>query len=201
MLWPCESVRGILEERSVMKRLLAVMLLLGPYAAGCTSEQPSAYPRSPAENLLSPAPTPTLETALNNECNIGMVRADRVGRGRLLDALGGYAPDWLPDGFGLLIGFQGSGRGMENGSGAIWTDATCRQVHLEFLPDAANLESPRPGEQWELIGEGTCTFAPLLDVRCFSYHAQDNGGVLNLMTVGLGRSEAARIVAGIPLDA
>jgi len=40
-----------------------------------------------------------------------------------------------------------------------------------------------------------------MHVRCFNYHAQDNGGVLNLMTVGLGRSDAARIVAGIPLAA
>jgi hypothetical protein len=129
-----------------------------------------------------------------------MIRADHVGPGKLLDVLGSHAPGWLPDGFGLSTGFQGSGRGMENGAGAVWTDATCRQIQLEFIPDAATEESPRPSRQWALIGEGTCTFAPLFDVRCFSYHAQDNSGVLNLMTVGLGQHDAARILAGIPLD-
>jgi hypothetical protein len=196
------SVRGISEEMSVMSRCLVMMIVLGSYTVGCTSEQPPLSVQSPAVNLLSPAPTPSLETALySNECNVGVVRANSVGREGLLDVLGSYAPGWLPDGFGLLIGFQGSGRGMENGLGAIWANADCRQVHLEFLPDAANLESPRPEGQWELVGEGTCTFAPLIGVRCFSYHAQDNGGILNLMTVGLGPSDAARIVAGIPLAA
>jgi hypothetical protein len=183
-----------------MKRLLAVMLLLGTLAVSCTSGQPSDSLRSPAVNLLSPAPTPTVQTLTDRECFVGIIRADHVGPGRLLDVLGSYTPGWLPDGFGLLTGFHGSGRGMEYGAGAVWTDETCRQVHLEFIPHAASRESPRPAEQWTLIGEGTCTFAPLMDVRCFSYHAQDNGGVLNLMTVGLSRPDAARIVDGIPLD-
>ena len=51
-----------------------------------------------------------------------------------------------------------------------------------------------------LIGQGTCTFAPLMDVRCYSYHAQNNGAVLNLRIVGLGRADAERIVAGVSLD-
>lgn len=90
---------------------------------------------------------------------------------------------------------------MEDGNGAIWTDAGCRQVHLEFLPHVAHEESPRPPGEWALISDNNCTFSPLVDVPCFAYHPQDNGGVLNLLTVGLGQRDAARIVAGIPLDA
>jgi Tol biopolymer transport system component len=167
---------------------------------GPTEPTPSASRRSPAVNLLSPAPTPIVHTPIGKECFVGLIRADHVGSGELLDVLGPYAPGWLPDGFGLLTGFQGSGRGREDGAGAVWTDATCRQVQLEFIPGAANQEYPRPAGQWALIGQGTCTFAPLMDVPCFSYHAQDSGGVLNLMTVGLRQRDAARIVAGIPLD-
>jgi hypothetical protein len=176
------------------------MLLLGLLAVSCTGEQTSASGPSPAVNLLSPAPEPTVQTPIGKECVVGMIRADHVGPGELLDVLGPYVPGWLPDGFGLLVGFQGSGRGMENGAGGIWTDAACRQVQLEFLPGMANEESPRPAERWSLIGDGTCTFAPLFDVRCFSYHAQDAGGVLNVLTVGLSQRDAERVVAGIPLD-
>ena len=183
-----------------MKRLLPVAVLLGSLVVGCTTEQPSDSLRSPAVNLLSPAPTPVVGVLAAGECNVGMIRADHVGPGELLDVLGSYTPDWLPDGFGLLTGFHGSGQGMENGSGAIWTDASCRQVQLEFIRDAAHLESPQPAGKWVLIGKGTCTFAPLMDVRCFSYHAQDNGAVLHLRIVGLGRADAERIVAGVSLE-
>lgn len=183
-----------------MKRLLALVILLGPYAVGCTS-QPSGPIPSPAPNLLSPAPEPVAEAALyTGECNVGIIRANHVRPGELPDVLGSYAPSWLPDGFGLLIGFRGSGHGMENGMGAIWTDSTCRQIRLEFTPDAASLESPRPAGRWASNGEGMCFVAPLGDVRCLNYHAQDDGGVLNLTTSGLDRSDAMRVVAGITLS-
>jgi hypothetical protein len=137
---------------------------------------------------------------IGSNCNVGIIRANHVGRGDLLDVLGPYVLTWLPHGFGLLFGFRGSGRGMEDGNGAIWTDAACRQVRLEFWPHVAHEESPRPSNQWALISDGNCTFAPLVDVPCFDYHAQDNGGVLNLLTVGLSQRDAARIAAGIRLD-
>ena len=182
-----------------MKGLLVAVLILGSIVVSCTGGQPSDSRRSPAVNLLSPAPESTVQTPIDRGCVVGLIRADHVGPGELLDVLGPYAPGWLPDGFGLLMGFEGSGRERENGAGGIWTDAKCRQIRLEFLPGVAHEESPRPTGQWALIDKGTCTITPLFDVRCFDYHAQDNGGVLNLLTVGLSRRDAARVVAGIPL--
>jgi hypothetical protein len=182
-----------------MNRLLAELLLLGLLAVGCISAPPSASRQSSAANILSPAPSPTVQTFTDGECLVGIIRADHVGPGELLDVLGPYEPAWLPDSFGLFTGFQGSGRGRENGAGAVWTDAACRQIHLEVIPGGSDEESPRPAGEWVLISEGTCTYAPLFDVPCFSYHAQDNGRVLNLTTVGLRRGDAARIVTGIPL--
>lgn len=185
-----------------MKRLLAVVLVLGTLALSCTGRppvSPSSRSATAEANLLSPAPRPAAHT-LAGECNVGIIRASHVDPAELLDVLRPYLPTWLPNGFGLLFGFRGSGLGIEDGNGAIWTDAGCRQVHLEFLPHVAHEESPRPPGQWALISDNNCTFSPLVDVPCFAYHAQDNGGVLNLLTVGLGQRGAARIVAGIPLD-
>src|SRR6266542_1905719 len=144
---------GIILGRNRVKLLLAVKLVLGSLALSCTGQppvSPSLRSPIPAANLLSPAPRPTVHT-LGRDCNVGVIRANHVGRGELLDVLGPYVPTWLPNGFGLLDGFRGSGRGMENGNGAIWTDAACRQVHLEFLPHVAHEESPRPADQWALI--------------------------------------------------
>lgn len=154
---------------------------------------------APAASLLSPAPKPLDEYTLLGDCNVGIIRASHVGPDGLLTTLGPYAPTWLPSGFGLLFGFDGSGNGIENGRGAIWTDDHCRQVRLEFVPGAAGDESPRPAGQWQLLDGSSCTFSPLRDVHCLTYHAQDSGGVLNLTTVGLSDQDAERIVAGIPL--
>jgi Tol biopolymer transport system component len=153
-----------------------------------------------AANLLSPAPEPAEGYAANGVCNVGPIRADHVGANNLLRVLEPYVPTWLPPRFGLFFGFDGDGTGLENGRGAIWTDEHCRQVRLEFLPHSASSESPRPPGEWELIDNSRCTFSPLVDVPCFVYHAQDNGGVLNLYIVGLSGEDAARVAAGVQLS-
>ena len=153
-----------------------------------------------APNLLSPAPEPLDRYAVNGECFVGLIRADHVTSDDLLMVLGPYVPSWLPPTFGLFFGFDGSATDLENGRGAIWTDERCRQVRLEFLPGVASEESPRPAGQWERTDSASCTYSPLENVPCFVYHAQDNGGILNLYTVGLSREEAARVAAGIALD-
>ena len=177
---------------------LGWIVLVGVTA--CTEGQPSTGP-SPATNLLSPAPVPAppIDAPGDGQCFPGIIRADSVAPQDLAEVLGPYVPRWLPDGFGLLHGYQGDGSGMQNGIGAVWSDATCRQIQLEILPGAADREAPRLNGEWALIGDGTCTIAPLFDVRCFDYHAQDDGEVLNLMTVGVSERDAARVVAGVPL--
>lgn len=154
---------------------------------------------SAVADLLSPAPHPTVP-GVGKECFVGMIRADGVQADGLLRVLGSYAPTWLPDGFGLLKGYEGSGIGMENGLGAVWTDAACHQIHLGILPDMAGEESPRPPGVWTLISDDDCTLAPLYDVHCRTYHAQSSGAVLNLTTVGLDDEDASRVVNGIHLS-
>jgi hypothetical protein len=162
---------------------------------------PSTSSSDVASNALSPAPEPLDRWAYNGSCNVGLIRASRVEPDDLSRVLGPYMPQWLPPGFGLMMGYDGPGPqgGIANGPGAIWTDDHCRHVQLEFLPGVAKDESPRPAGQWELLGTENCTFAPLRDVHCVIYHAQDNEGVLNLTTVGISDEDAARIAAGIPL--
>jgi len=57
-----------------MKRLLPVAVLLGSLVVGCTGEQPSDSLRSPAVNLLAPAPTPVVGALYSGECNVGKAR-------------------------------------------------------------------------------------------------------------------------------
>ena len=148
-----------------------------------------------APNLLSPAPAPSSGA----ECVFGMIRADIV-RGRdALEAMGPYAPTWLPPGFGLAVAWRPPDDPDVMGSeaGAIWTDEACRQVRFEIFLGAADEESPRPDREWRLSEPGECTFGDLRDVPCVSYHAQANGDVVNLMTADLPEEITRRIVDGI----
>lgn len=173
-------------------RRAAVALVL---ATACTG---NPAPRL-APNLLSPAPA----TASGAECVFGMIRADIV-RGRdAREALGPYAPRWLPPEFGLAVAWrppEGSGV-TDSDAGAIWTDEDCRQIQLEIFRGAADDESPRPGREWRLEGRGECTFGDLRDVPCVWYHAQANGDAISLLAADLPEDVVARVVDGIDLSA
>lgn len=101
----------------------------------------SACTRDPdrriAPNLLSPAP----DTTSGGECVFGMIRADLVRGREALEALGPYAPSWLPPGFGLAVAWRppGDTTSFGDGAGAIWTDASCRSP-----PDRARRRVTRP---------------------------------------------------------
>ena len=168
--------------------------------SACTHEESSSP--TPAPNLLSPAPRPTVKTLTERECFVGIIRADRATAGELLDLLGPYAPTWLPDGFGLLIGWKAQAQDGFEGSdaGAIWTDQQCRQVRLEIFPNGAHEESPRPDGRWVLLDRGTCTVGFVRDAPCLTYHAQANGDAVTVQTVGLSDGDAGRVVAGISVS-
>jgi hypothetical protein len=170
----------------------AVLFLL----VSCTPE-PSGQ-SAPAPNLLSPAPEPKPALALNGECFVGIIRADRIRGPELLDLLGSHSPSWLPAGFGLFTAWRVEGGAVgEISNGGIWTDEGCRQVRLDVYPGGASQESPRPDGQWVLISDGECIMGNLRDVPCFSYHAQANGDALNLDFIGLSQEDARHVVAGV----
>ena len=181
-------------SRFMRRRVAAVLILL--LLPACTHED-SSLP-TPAPNLLSPAPRPTVKSPLG-ECVVGMIRADRAKDGELLDLLGPYVPTWLPDGFGLFIGWKPEGR-FEPSAGVIWTDELCRQIRLDILPNGAHEESPQPDGRWVLLDRGTCTLGFVRNAPCLTYHAQVNGDAVTLRTVGLSDGEAGRGVAGIDVS-
>jgi hypothetical protein len=196
-------------EATVAGRAISISVQGGPEASRAdlaladaivASIRPSidAPVETAVADLLSPAPRPSIP-GVGEECFVGLVRANAVKGDGVLRVLGPYAPTWLPDGFGLLEGYDGTGINMGYGLGAFWTDAACHQVHLDILPDMAAEESPRLPGVWTLISDADCTYAPLFDVHCLGYHAQANGAVLNLTTVGLGDEDASRVVSGIHL--
>ena len=78
---------------------------------------------------VSPAPGPLPRFGMNGECVVGLIRADHIAGRDLLDLLGAYAPTWLPQGFGLLIGCRVEGGAVgEASNGGVWTDKQCRQL-------------------------------------------------------------------------
>jgi hypothetical protein len=172
------------------RRVAAALMVLLLF--GCTREESSP---TPAPNVLSPAPRPTVKTLPEHECFVGTIAADRATGEELLDVLDPYVPTWLPDGFGLHIGWKPPGFG--DSAGAIWTDQQCRQVRLEIFPNGAHKESPQPDGRWVLLDRETCKFPLIGDVPCLTYHAQANGDAVSLLTVGLSDSDAGRVVAGI----
>jgi hypothetical protein len=177
-------------ERSITG--LAVLLFL----ASCTSDEPISV--IPAPNVVSPAPDPLPGFGMNGECVVGIIRADHVAGRELLDLLGAHVPTWLPEGFGLFIGWKVEGGFVsESSNGGIWTDEHCRQVRLDLLPGAAIDESPRPDGKWVLVDRGKCTFGPVRNVSCVTYHAQANGDALTLMAVGLSDRDTTRVVSGV----
>ena len=182
-------------DHRVMRRFwvgVGVVIVLG----ACTSAGSTSV--TPAPNVVSPAPIPLAHSSMNGECVVGFIRADHIAGRDLLDLLGSHVPTWLPQGFGLFIGWKVEGGAVgERSNGGIWTDEQCRQVRLDVFPGAASHELPRPDGQWVLTDRGVCTFGPLRHVSCSTYHAQANGDALSLTTVGLSERDAARVVGGV----
>lgn len=172
-----------------------VLLLL--VAAACTA--PS---EEPLPEVLSPAPTPTIRAMSGGECVVGIIRADRISAARVPEVLGGHVPRYVPRGFGLFIAWATEEDGVlaEPGSGAIWTDAGCRQIRLELYPaELAAQASPLPAE-WTLVGRGRCTYGSLRDAPCLTYQRRlPNGATLSLHTAGLRGREVGSIAGSIPV--
>jgi hypothetical protein len=116
-----------------------------------------------------------------------------VGGHGLLGALGDFVPTWLPDGFGLVVGWSSD---RQPGGGAIWTDARCRRITLEIHPGAAAGESPQPSGEWRVAERGDCTRDDLR-IPCVSYDVRTNGDVLLVRTEDLAENVARRFLAGI----
>jgi hypothetical protein len=131
---------------------------------------------------------------------VGLIRADRVEGSRLSDLLGSHRPTWLPGGFGLLIGWQGSnspGGGFDASIGGIWTDRACRQIRLEIFVGAEAEERPMRDGEWAVIGRGRCTSGGLRNAPCVDYHAQADGDAISLSLTGLSGSEVAHVLSGL----
>jgi hypothetical protein len=173
---------------------LALVLAL-PFA--CTAEGRSGSGQDAA--ILSPAPAPHEDVGLNGECVVGLIRADRVDESKLLDLLGPHRPTLLPEGFGLLIGWQGANSpgGLHTSIGGIWTDQACRQIRLEVFVGAEADEAPMPDGEWTVIGRGTCTFGGLRNAPCVDYHAQADGDAISLSLTGLSQNEVAHVLSGL----
>ena len=94
--------------------------------SACTASNPR-----PAPSLLSPAPSAAAAVSPYGFCTMLPVRAQTVSGDGLLNALGPFVPTWLPQGFGLVVGWRSD---SSPGGGAIWTDAQCRRITLEIYP-------------------------------------------------------------------
>jgi hypothetical protein len=164
--------------------LLSIVVL-----GACTR---TAYP-TPAPNLTSPAPPATVgfPHAINNQCPLMFLRAERLRPSELVDVLGQQVPTRLPAGFGLLAGWTTNGAGDSNG--AIWVDARCRQMTLEIWPDAAVRDSPMPNGRWLLLEHGTCKAGMV----CLDYRAHSDGAVVDLSFVGVSKRDASRVLSGV----
>lgn len=181
-------------HRDVVRFSVSVAMVL--LLAACTSDEPTSV--IPAPNVVSPAPSPLPRFGMNGECVVGLIRADHVAGRDLLDLLDSHVPTWLPEGFGLFIGWKVEGGAVgEASNGGIWTDEQCRQVRLDVFPGAAGDESPRLDGAWVLTDRGECTFGPVRHVSCLTYHAQANGDALSLTAVGLSDGDTARVVGGV----
>jgi len=76
------------------------------------------------------------------------IRAQHVRPSELVGVLGAQVPTWLPEDFGLQVGWRSGDDVLDGGSrGAIWSDERCRLVMLEVFPGAADEESPRPAHR------------------------------------------------------
>jgi len=87
--------------------------------SACTASNPR-----PAPSLLSPAPSAAAAVSPYGNCPMLPVRAQTVSGDGLLNALGPFVPTWLPQGFGLVVGWRsdsspgGGGFGRMRGAAA-----------------------------------------------------------------------------------
>jgi hypothetical protein len=121
------------------------------------------------------------------------VRAQTVSGDGLLNALGPFVPTWLPQGFGLVVGWSSD---SSPGGGAIWTDAQCRRITLEIHPGAAEGESPPPVGEWHVAERGHCT-RDEIRIPCVGYDVRTDGYVLLVQTEDLAENVARQFLAGI----
>jgi hypothetical protein len=120
------------------------------------------------------------------------VRAQTIQPTGVVRVLGEQVPTWLPEGFGLVVGWRaGDERGGSNG--AIWTDESCRRVVLEVWPNAAAEEPRMLDGRWKLVNHSLCDGRSL----CLEYYAHADGDVVALWFYGVSEDDAASVVAGV----
>ncbi len=126
----------------IMRRAV-LGVLTSALLAACTH----AAPPTPASNVTSPAPV-AVERDSRGQCLMFPIRAQHVRPSELVGVLGAQVPTWLPEDFGLQVGWRSGDDVLDGGSrGAIWSDERCRLVMLEVFPGAADEESPRPAHR------------------------------------------------------
>ena len=157
-------------------------------SSACTASSPR-----PAPSLLSPAPAAAAAVSPYGNCPILPVRAQTVSGDGLLNALGPFVPTWLPQGFGLVVGWRSD---SSPGGGAIWTDAQCRRITLEIHPSAVEGGSPPPDSEWRVAERGHC-IRDEIRIPCVSYDVRADGDVLLVQTEDLAENVARQFLAGI----
>jgi hypothetical protein len=113
-------------------------------------------------------------------------------------AMSGHLPEWLPNGFGLVGAWQTT----PQGAGAIWVDATCREVSVWFSRTGTINDSPVLSVgPWAVIDDvpDGCGNAVMGMGRCVDYQAAASPGQVSVQTIGMERSVGDYIVLSIPL--
>jgi hypothetical protein len=167
------------------------LLLLTIPLATCTSVLPT-----PAPNVASPAPVATAVSplAIHGQCLILPIRTKTARPSEVVEILGEQVPTFLPSGFGLFVGWPYTGGAWSRG--AIWMDASCRQITLEaWSGDAVNDEPSLPEGRWVLRNHNTCKAGML----CLDYWKHADGVLVELSFVGLSQSDAVRVRSGVHL--
>lgn len=148
---------------------------------------------------------PVLSPAPRTDCPIGLVRSPSVSKTEFLRLSEGYAPTWMPEGFGVLATFGPDPAADGFAAHGVWSDARCRLVEFMFNPNWVARDHSQPDPRasvgpWVVgtdVPDGCGNAILGEDESCLRYSTVTADGLLSLAMMGLDRSEGDRIALSI----